>query len=189
MISSETQSGKHGLTVRLFNLIENLPRPQQLKLLRQIIGDRINEHLFKLIIEMSEEQQLQLLDQVGTAPEMDPPEKTVSLEGTEPSMRENLRKSCLINASYTIRGRSFRSYILDISIGGVYVETSDRFTVGEPITLNFSLPDKGPPFAMRGVIAWSGPQGFGVRFEGLAAPQDTAIRSFVQQGAGAPEPD
>lgn len=180
MLTSETQAGKYGVTVRLFSLISSLQRDQQLVLLKQLIGDQVTKHLFKLIIEMSEEQQLRLLEQMGHPLEFEPEERTVSLEGTEPSMRENPRRSCLINASYRIKGRSFRNHILDISIGGVFVETSDRFPVGETVVLNFPLPGLSGTFSLPGRIAWSGPQGFGVRFDGIALEQSRAIKSFIE---------
>jgi len=181
MITSEPQSGKYMTTVRLFSVIGALPKDQQLILLKQLVGDKVTAQLFKLIVEMSEDQQLILLEQLGQPVEYEPPERTVSLEGNEPSMRENPRKSCLINANYRIKGTSFRSYILDISIGGVFIETSDRFPVGESIILNFNLPERPQGVAVPGRIAWSGPQGFGVKFEDLPPPQGNAIKQFVEK--------
>ena len=180
MLTADPQAGRYGVTARLFNLIGLLPRDQQLMLLKQLIGERVTEHLFKLIVEMSEDQQLHLLEQMGQAPDAEPPETTISLEGTEPSMRENPRKSCLINANYRIQGSSFRSYILDISIGGVFIETNERVPVGETITLKFTLPSLSQPFTMSGKIAWSGPQGFGVKFDSIPGTQGSAIRSYVE---------
>jgi Tfp pilus assembly protein PilZ len=179
MLTEDPQAGKYGITARLFSLIGSLPKDQQLILLKQLVGDKVTEHLFKLIVDMSEDQQLILLEQMGYPLESEPPERTVSLEGTEPSMRENPRKSCLINANYRIKGSTFRSYILDISIGGVFIETNERIPVGETIILNFSLPSQSQPFSMSGKIAWSGPQGFGVKFENPSAPQGKAIKSYV----------
>lgn len=180
MLTVDPQAGKYGITARLFNLIGLLPRDQQLILLRQLVGERVTEHLFKLIVEMSEEQQLILLEQMGHPPESEPPETTLSLEGTEPSMRENPRKSCLINADYRVQGSNFRSYILDISIGGVFIETNERVPVGETIILNFTLPSLSQPFSMSGKIAWSGPQGFGVKFDSIPNPQGNAIKKYVE---------
>lgn len=179
MTVAEPQDAKYMTTVRLFSLIGRLPKDQQLILLKQLVGDTVTAHLFKLIVEMSESQQLLLLEQLGHSVEYEAPERTVSLEGTEASMRENPRKSCLINADYRIKGSSFRSYILDISIGGVFIETNDRFSVGESVILNFNLPDSPSPVSVPGRIAWSGPQGFGVKFEALPAPQGNAIKQFV----------
>jgi uncharacterized protein (TIGR02266 family) len=181
MLNSDQQTGRYGVTLRLFNLIAALPRDQQLILLKQLVGDTVTAHLFKLIVEMSEDQQLILLEQMGHHLEFEPPERTVSLEGTEQSMRENPRKPCLINANYQVKGTNFRSYILDISIGGVFIETTDRFKVGETIILNFALPDSSQPFSLSGKVAWSGPQGFGVKFENLRHPQDNVIKSFVEK--------
>jgi Tfp pilus assembly protein PilZ len=179
MPNAEPQMGKYGITVRLFSLIGLMPKNQQLVLLNQLAGDRITEQLFKLIVDMSEEQQLLLLEQMGHPLEYEEPETTISLEGTEPLMREKPRKSCLINANYSIQGNNFKSYILDISIGGVFIETNERVPVGENITLNFSLPSLPQPLTMSGKIAWSGPQGFGVKFESVPSPQGSAIKEYV----------
>jgi uncharacterized protein (TIGR02266 family) len=181
MLTADPQAGKYGVTVRLFNLIGLLPKDQQIILLNQLVGDRVTEHLLKLIVEMSEDQQLLLLEQMGHPLEVEAPETTLSLEGTEPSMRENPRKSCLINANYRIQGNNFRSYILDISIGGVFIETSERVPVGESIVLNFTLPSLPQPFTLPGKIAWSGPQGFGVKFESIPKPQGSAIQKYVEK--------
>jgi uncharacterized protein (TIGR02266 family) len=180
MSTDAPQLGKYSITARLFSLIGLLPKDQQLVLLNQLAGDRITEHLFKLIVDMSEEQQMLLLEQMGQPLEVETPETTLSLEGTEPSMRENPRKSCLINANYRVQGNSFRSYILDISIGGVFIETSERVPVGETVTLNFTLPSLSQPFTMSGKIAWSGPQGFGVKFEGVPKAHGNAIKKYVE---------
>jgi Tfp pilus assembly protein PilZ len=180
LTADHPQAGRYGITARLFSLIGSLPKDQQLILLKQLVGEKVTEHLFKLIVEMTENQQLILLEQMGQPLESEPPERTVRLEGTEPSMRENPRKSCLINADYRIKGSSFRSYILDISIGGVFIETHERIPVGEKIVLNFTLPSLSQPFSMTGKIAWSGPQGFGVKFETLPPPQGKAIKSYVE---------
>jgi len=179
MLSSEPQAGKYAITVRLLGLIHNLPKDQQVILLKQLVGERVTEHLFKLIVEMSEDQQLLLLDQLGNPLEMEVPERTLSLEGTEPSMRENPRRPCLINADCSIKGNSFRSYILDISIGGVFIETGERVPVGETILLNFTLPTFSHPVALPGKIAWSGPQGFGVKFEVVPPPEGRAIKDYI----------
>jgi len=180
MLTADPQAGRYGITARLFSLIGSLPKDQQLILLKQLVGDKVTEHLFKLIVEMSENQQLILLEQMGHPLDSEPPERTVSLEGTEPSMRENPRKSCLINANYRIQGSNFRSYILDISIGGVFIETNERVPVGETIVLKFTLPSLSQQFSLPGKIAWSGPQGFGVKFDDIPHQQGNAIKSYVE---------
>lgn len=181
MHDSELPVGKYGTTAKLFSIIHNLPRDHQVILLKQLVGNRVSEHLFKLIVEMSEDQQLLLLEQLGVGLEAELPERTVRLEGVEPTMRENPRKPCLINADYRIQGSSFRSYILDISIGGVFIETDRKVPVGETVMLKFNLPTIPQPFTLPGKVAWSGPQGFGVRFDMVAASQGRAIKAYVDK--------
>ena len=105
----------------------------------------------------------------------------VSLEETEASMRENARKPCLINTKYRIQDREFNSYILDVSVGGVFIETKDGFPKGKDLLLKFSLPNRPHPFTFSGKIAWSSPKGFGVKFDNVTPSQGDILKSFIEQ--------
>ena len=181
MLETDLQLGKYGITARLFKLISDLPRDKKLILLKRLIGDDVTAQLFKLIIEMSEEQQIILLEQLEGMPAVELPERTVSLEGNDSSMRENPRKPCLINANYRVQNRDFKSYILDISIGGVFIETNEKFTLGQKVELNFALPNQSKPYKLTGTISWGSPRGFGMKFDGVPAQQGQILRSFVEQ--------
>lgn len=181
MIASDPELGKFGITARLLQLVGDMPKDQQLILLKQLMGDRTSTFLYKLIVEMTEEQQIILLEQMGQTPPAELHVKTVSLEETEASMRENPRKSCLINAKYRIQDHTFKSYLLDISIGGVFIETDTRFPVGEKLLLKFSLPNRPLPFTLTGKVAWSSNKGFGVQFDKISEPQGDSLKSFVEQ--------
>ena len=122
MIAPDPTPGKFGITTRLFRLVGGMPKDQQLILLRQLMGDKVSIHLYKLIVEMTEEQQINLYEQISQTPQTELPLQTVSIEEAEASMRENTRKPCLIKATYRIEDRNYRSYLLDISIGGVFIE-------------------------------------------------------------------
>ena len=65
MIAPDPTPGKFGITTRLFRLVGNMPKEQQLVLLRQLLGDKISNHLYKLIVEMTEEQQIILFEQIS----------------------------------------------------------------------------------------------------------------------------
>ena len=181
MLDLDPQLGKYGVTARLFKLINDLPKDKKLILLKQLVGDDVNTRLCKLIIEMSEDQQIILLEQLESMPVVEMPERTVSLEGNDSSMRENPRKPCLINANYSIQNKDYKSYILDISIGGVFVETNETFTLGQKIVLNFMLPNNQNPFKLTGTISWGSPRGFGVKFDEIPVQQGEILRSFVDQ--------
>ena len=181
MLDIDLQLGRYGITARLFKLINDLPKDKKLILLKQLIGDDVTAQLCKLIIDMSEEQQIILLEQLEGMPAVELPEKTVSLEGNDSSMRENPRKPCLINANYRVQNKNFKSYILDISIGGVFIETSEKFALGQKVELNFKLPDHLKPFKLTGTISWGSSRGFGLKFDSVPAQQGEILRSFVEQ--------
>ena len=182
MIASDPTLGKFGITARLFKLVSDMPKDQQLILLKQLISDRVSDHLYKLIVEMTEEQQIILLEQMAQLPPVELPERKVSLEETEVSMRENPRKACLINANYRIQDRNYKSYLLDISIGGVFIEAETRFPIGKELLLKFSLPNRPHPFTFGGKIAWSSAKGFGVKFDKISDSQSNILNSFIEQG-------
>ena len=171
MIAPDPTPDKFGITTRLFRLVGNMPKDQQLILLRQLAGDKVGNHLYKLIVEMTEEQQIMLFEKISQSPQMELPVKTVSLEETEASMRENARKPCLINTNYRIQDSNFKSYILDVSIGGVFIETNEGFPEGKELLLKFSLPNRAQPYTFSGKIAWSSPKGFGVKFDNVTDPR------------------
>ncbi len=181
MLDLDPQLGKYGITARLFKLINEMPKDKKLILLKQLIGDDVTSELCKLIVEMSEDQQIILLEQLESMPTIELPETTVSLEGNESSMRENPRKSCLINAKYRIQSKDYKSYILDISIGGVFIETAETFTIGQKIGLNFALPNFAKPLKLIGTISWGSPRGFGVKFDNVPGPQGEILKSFIEQ--------
>ncbi len=181
MIAEDPDLGKFNITARLFKLVGDMPKDQQLILLRQLVGDRVSAHLYKLIVEMTEEQQIILLEQMQQLPQENLPEKMVNLEVTEASMRENPRKPCLINTNYRIQDDDFKSYILDVSIGGVFIETNEKLPEGKELLLKFSLPSRPEPFTFSGKIAWSGPRGFGVKFDSVNPIQADVLKAFIEQ--------
>lgn len=181
MIASDPSLGKFGITARLFNLVSEMPRDQQLILLKQLVGNKVSSRLYKLIVDMTEEQQIILLEQMGQSPRVELPVKTVSIEESNTSMREHPRKPCLINANYRVQDRAYKSYILDISIGGVFVESSAKFPVGKDVLLKFSLHNQQQPFAFNGKIAWSTSKGFGVKFENISVQQSDILKTFISQ--------
>ena len=181
MIASDPTLGKFRITARLFNLVSDMPKDQQLILLKQLVGERVAAHLYKLIVDMTEEQQIILLEQMGESPQMELPYNTVRIEESNASMRANLRKPCLIKAIYSVQDQKFKSYILDISIGGVFIESDAKFPIGKELLLKFSLPNHPQPFTFRGKIAWIGVKGFGVKFENVSVLQGDILKSFIAQ--------
>jgi uncharacterized protein (TIGR02266 family) len=108
-----------------------------------------------------------------------------------PSIREH-RQTCLFQLDYRIEGERSTGKCLDLSNGGLFVETQDQPEPGTALHLSFVLPGQ-PPVAIEatGKVAWLNtrtdprkpnyPVGFGVRFAGLGEAMRLAIRDFLQR--------
>jgi len=176
----DSNQSRFTVTARLFTIIDDLSHEKQFILYKQLVKDNIDAELFKLIIDMSEEEKTQLLMQLGALSDEYEALKTVDLDADNSFMRENPRKLCLLSVKCTIEDRSFKSYIIDISKLGVFIESNDRFPVGQKILMAFKLPNYFEAFQLDGRIARSGPRGIGVKFDNLSPDQEDVIRKFIE---------
>ena len=129
----------NGINPQLAETIKNLSEERQLNLLKQLLEGDITTTLFGLIRKISPDEQLNLLQQLQD-------DLTLSSKPaeTEIALRSQSRKSCMINTDYTVGGRNFEGFILDISPTGAFIETGEAFSAGQQIQLTFSLPNYLP---------------------------------------------
>jgi Tfp pilus assembly protein PilZ len=181
MREPETKMEMYSIIPRLFRLINDLSEDQQLMLLRQIMRGNIKQQLFKSIVAMTEAQQSSLLQQLKKTPINETPDRTLSINDEESSMRGHRRKRCLINVNYSIQGREYKDYILDISSVGVFIETKENFTIGQEMALTFKLPSYQQPLKLEASVAWIGHRGIGIKFKHLSPYQEEIIQSFIDK--------
>ncbi|MDY6988274.1 MAG: PilZ domain-containing protein [Thermodesulfobacteriota bacterium] len=55
----------------------------------------------------------------------------------------------------------------NISLGGAFIQTASSFTIGQQISVDFSLYRSEEPRRMRGEVVWRSPEGVGVKFTRL----------------------
>ena len=82
-------------------------------------------------------------------------------------------------------------YTVNLSTGGVFIETAHPFGQGEPLVVSFILPERVNEVRCRARVAWVNgtdrllkpllPQGIGVQFLDLPAAEREEILSFVKQ--------
>lgn len=93
------------------------------------------------------------------------------------AIREH-RQNCLIQVSFTANGEELKGKGLDISSGGMFIDSSIEIEVGELTDVSFKLPGSDPlPVTCKGLVTWLNrrpdllkphyPTGFGVKFVGL----------------------
>ena len=170
MKKSEAPSGKYPIIARLFELMNTISEDQLLMILKQLLKDKLSTHIFKLVIDMPDKQQMALFEKL---------EETVQGTGGK-DRRKNLRKACLMPVEYSIQGRPFKGYILDISIQGAFIETNDYYFSGQEIIMKFSVPHYQKPLSISGEIVWSSQNGIGIKFSQLTPHQIKVIKAFSE---------
>ncbi len=151
-------------------------RPEQLlALLKFLPQDNVTAALLRVVAELPAEQQQALASRLqGKSVEPAAPQET------EISLRGYPRKSCMLKVHYSVAGRDFDSFMLDISPAGAFIETDEAVEQGQPIHLEFSLPPSPEPIALKGVILWKGMLGMGVKFTDPSPEQTNRITAFME---------
>lgn len=83
-------------------------------------------------------------------------------------------------------GPFFSAESLNVSRGGVFLQTEYLLTPGRAVQLSFCLPD-GPRISARGRVVWTrasgdprGPAGMGIQFDTLAPEVLQALENLIQ---------
>ena len=164
---------KYSAIAHLFGRIGNVSEEKLLTLLKQLLGDNFAIHMFKLILEMTQDQRDILLEKL----------ERMTLDNGNIERRGHSRKPCLMSVDYTIKNRKYRSFILDISAFGIFIETKNLFPTGQQIQMSFTVPTHQTPFKLAGEIVWCGTQGIGVKFKYLTRFQLNIIKDFSEKMA------
>ena len=79
--------------------------------------------------------------------------------------RSHIRNQCLIASEFGYFGNVDSALIRNLNGSGAFIETRQRFRVGEVVQLKFPLHYLDPPVEVTGVVAWTGTEGVGVKFQ------------------------
>lgn len=92
--------------------------------------------------------------------------------------------------------RELQEYSINVSTGGLFIETEDPPTISTPLRLEFFLPGQERPIRCLGKVAWLNaedgqqnrqlPKGMGVQFVDMSLEDMRLIRSFIMQELVAP---
>jgi uncharacterized protein (TIGR02266 family) len=95
--------------------------------------------------------------------------------------REHYRKPLFTVVDFTTRGHAFKDFIKNISPGGVFIETSIPFSVGQELSLTFALPNCEKHIKITGEVVRITPQGIGVKFRMLKQQHETTNREKLDE--------
>ena len=127
--------------------------------------NEVRSFIFEIINSMSDEEMRQLLKEMEARQNKE--------------QRKYSRKDFLTIIDYTVEGRHYRDFIQDISASGVFIKTSQTFSVGQPILMTFMSPDNQKPFRINGAIIRTHEDGIGVKFKIKSQVQELVLKSFV----------
>lgn len=110
--------------------------------------------LMEKILAMNDEQRLDLLSKLEELPSED-----LSL-----GERNDVRKGFEKDISFSVQDRSYKAICKDISNGGLFIQTSEVFTLGQTVLLNIPFSDGSREIKVPAEIVRVSNQGIGVRF-------------------------
>jgi len=93
--------------------------------------------------------------------------------------RKYNRKDFIRIVDYTVGDRYYRDFIKDMSEGGIFIETSNEFSLGQKILMTFVSPDYQRPFKISGEIIHAQAGGIGVKFKIESQVQESVLKSYV----------
>ncbi len=132
----------------------------------ELSRDEVRAYLFRLLNDMSDEEMRQLLKELE--------------ERQNKKQRKYSRKGFLTLIDYNVGDRSYKDFIQDISGSGVFIKTSQTFSVGQTISMTFMFPDNQKPFRINGEIIRIREDGIGVKFKIENRVQEATLKSLVE---------
>jgi Tfp pilus assembly protein PilZ len=131
----------------------------------ELSRNEIRAYLFRLLNDMSDEEMRQLLKELE--------------ERQNEKQRKYSRKGFLTLIDYNVGDRSYKDFIQDISGSGVFIKTSQTFSVGQTISMTFMSPDNQKPFRINGEIIHIHEDGIGVKFKIESRVQEAVLKTLV----------
>ena len=66
---------------------------------------------------------------------------------------------------YAVEGRAYQDFVRNVGAGGVFIETPEHFSLGQPVSLTFSLPNCSGVIKITGEIIRTTPKGIAIEFK------------------------
>jgi len=121
--------------------------------------------------------------------------RTMTKAGRE--RRRTQRFPVQIQIQYQTADGFFQDYMRNLSLGGIFIETSKPLPMNTKLRVEFRLPDMSAPIAADGIVVHTlrvgqvkNPtvSGMGIRFSELEPSSKQVLESYLRgkEGAGAP---
>jgi len=103
-------------------------------------------------------------------------------------IRDNDRASIPMEISYKESGSFIKSYIINVSGGGLFIKTATPLHLDSKVTLSLTLPDDSEVMLIEGVVVWTNPRGgknsfprgMGIKFVNMKKEYSEKIYKLVK---------
>jgi hypothetical protein len=99
--------------------------------------------------------------------------------GIHLSRRGEPRVPVTMDVSVNYQAERFEGTVVNIGVGGAFIEAAPRLSYGTLIEISVRLPGLQQPSLVPAVVRWSSEVGFGVQFQALGARETHAISGLV----------
>jgi hypothetical protein len=96
-------------------------------------------------------------------------------------LREFPRVPCNITLDLAADGRAVNCSAMDISAGGMYVESCETFTMNQPVSICFSVPDEQLALKVKGRVIRLEQGGIGIKYESLTNYQIEIMKNMINR--------
>jgi hypothetical protein len=96
-------------------------------------------------------------------------------------LREFPRVPCNITLDLAADGRAINCSAMDISAGGMYVESCESFTMNQPVSICFSVADDQLALKLKGRIVRLEQGGIGIKYESLTSYQIEIMKNMINR--------
>lgn len=129
---------------------------------KQFAASGITARLFEAIGRMTEMQKKELLLLIG-------------------EQREHERLPYLMQIMCETDEVCFNDFILDISPGGIFLETIQDLFVGQKLLMSFNFRGADKPMEITGSVTWVGKNGAGIRFLFDSQEQKDIVTEYISK--------
>lgn len=94
-------------------------------------------------------------------------------------LREFPRVPCTFTLDLAADGRAINCFAMDISAGGMFVESCEPFTMGQSVSICFSLDDESLALKLNGRVVRLEHGGIGIKYESLTSYQLEIMKGLI----------
>lgn len=76
--------------------------------------------------------------------------------------------------------------VMNLSLGGALVSAGTRYSMGQRVSISFSIPTTPDAIEVTATVRWSDDKATGLQFDGLRARDVWALNKFFEQLPPAP---